>query len=870
MECKFYYEHKGNEHKKQVDTFRECLTTQLRKDETTNTTTLADDVYIDHITARMWLWLHIESAVKNKRLEAFIQEDLHHHKEHETWNMLNMVLLDIPAMYDTNTESDKQYRLLTPVQWFHVRNFLVWRLSIEAALLYIDMGGNTLPIMSVFGSGYHQWALWLDLAIKLTVMPVRLQVSVNLRVPGASAQDYLGVAHLSCHVNRELYITVAADKTGKKDVLPVSIGVGGTINYILGTYLARRLETPTDGRVFVWNQVQRRPSDTTISQKILGYIHDLFPIETYKTLIPRQHVIRTISLNAVGVMTSFDRLEMQKAGLFSRNSLDKIENYYTWWANLGKYAGVDASRKLLSIYAPRHRSTWVDAQCDSVMDSMPTFVPTTGTVSLSTCTSCAVPFSTVIRGQGGRWYMSCSHVAATGHMQRLNYDPISDVPVTIWNDVYDRTIATNHLPRDSVSRFKLPHPTVRQPTVDWYVGIDVSPSCIAMCVARAHDCRVRTHRIQFTRHLTFTFWYTGKNSGKKKPSKSPVVTAHYNVSPDNITQLCIQHVQKVCDESKTPNVLICIEAPPPTSTRRASAQSQFVTRFIHNVQTAVTKSTTVIITSMPENARRHFMNAVVGEHDPVHDHDVAVATRDRYMITMRQKNVPLLKQLLYVGYLLHQPTGKSALFTLGNMATTWQALDDDQDTDMHPHMDLVDSYVMAYHAFKDDVYRPLPDSMTWLVVPVMSPTDQFSIGERLRDGSIHWWYNNNNANERNMSYYPGWLVGDKEDIMYEPSMTVGQVAYTSSYDSLHISPYDYDEVSISPGDTLPKGVYQRWVDRRKMYLDLFEKEDAWLHSWLGLRPEVKTINREEHIPLTLYHKLKKHGHPKRYRQVLSL
>ena len=217
---------------------------------------------------------------------------------------------------DTKTASSETF--------LHLRNFLVWRLSGLRVQLDQDIQRG--------GGNFNDWRSWIDMAIKLTVSPVRRQVSWNLRVPTVDhPPDQTGVAALTFRPTGEFCLVLFWDKTGIRDELPVFLGLGTVITYYLYWYLKLFFQDDRVGRThLLWD------SSNESEDHIRRYTTFLIPNTTVsKNILRRPHHIRSLVLNAVGFLCAFNPTYMNQVGIISRDTLKVMETNYTLWSRNG-------------------------------------------------------------------------------------------------------------------------------------------------------------------------------------------------------------------------------------------------------------------------------------------------------------------------------------------------------------------------------------------------------------------------------------------------------------------------------------------------------------------------------------------------------
>ena len=264
----------------------------------------------------------------------------------ESFNYIFFVLRKVISNYDKPFRTF--HETITPIGWFYIRHFLIWKLTyfmnkniLKTIHTYIEKSQNNDRIVIQ----YPPWDLWIDTVLKLCIMPYRVQNSQHMRAPSNKTGSNTYISRLSYNKNGEFHITLLADKTGKEDLLPVSIGVGKSISYILKWFFFFRHMTNNNINDKLVLQLHSRAS-----QELTSYIHNHFGVHKNlaKTIFIRQHHFRMMIVNAVGFITNFDRHRLNMMGLITRDDVKTLEKCYTFWSRLGTLYTLENRVKKLS------------------------------------------------------------------------------------------------------------------------------------------------------------------------------------------------------------------------------------------------------------------------------------------------------------------------------------------------------------------------------------------------------------------------------------------------------------------------------------------------------------------------------------------
>lgn len=258
-----------------------------------------------------------------RRMYIYTQLVHHNNPPEFYWNPSCQLTCTLYTMKKVSQYDKHRKKDVTPMDMFHIRNYIVWRLSMFPWGLQNDSTLLT-PV---------DWMLWLDLLIKFTVIPVRIQVTLNLRPPSRhSLPKEDDIARLSLEVDNQFYLNIYKDKTGTKSARPLSMPVGSVVTHYLGIYMRDIYPTclekgNIDKPIFPF---ETRGSSSTIHR----YINRMtFPFEL-DSIITRQHMARHVMLGAFAYHEYFARTSLSLGGIITRDNVYNIEKFYTQWHTL--------------------------------------------------------------------------------------------------------------------------------------------------------------------------------------------------------------------------------------------------------------------------------------------------------------------------------------------------------------------------------------------------------------------------------------------------------------------------------------------------------------------------------------------------------
>lgn len=211
--------------------------------------------------------------------------------------------------------------MLDPYQLLDIRNRVVSLLR-EAQSEIDEM--ILAPCSDMVTWGSKNLRPWLELALRFTNIPMRVQCSSHLMMPHVTEQDY--VAKLVLHGN-EYHRVIATDKTQAQ---PLSLPMGAVLSTYMHYYIQHCQASPSSKYVFQtktgrqWVKTSR-----DVKQWLMDRGMDVALIEHSGRFV---HGSRHIALATHAIQTAFDERKMESFSALLRTSLETVKKFYSpWW-----------------------------------------------------------------------------------------------------------------------------------------------------------------------------------------------------------------------------------------------------------------------------------------------------------------------------------------------------------------------------------------------------------------------------------------------------------------------------------------------------------------------------------------------------------
>ena len=197
----------------------------------------------------------------------------------------------------------------------------------------INRGEQNVEDMYAFGTRLRNW---LELAIRFTNIPCRIQCTQDLRNTTYESYDY--VAKLICRSDNQYHRLINMDKTGSTTHQPISIPLGRTLSTYLYYYVTYFRPGDTD-YVFVTKNGSKW---TKASRDLKTYLNNVLhiPVDEIDPTGRFIHASRSIMMAAFAIHVDFNTNRMHEFARLMRHSSTTSEHYYSIWQQ--KYASENA------------------------------------------------------------------------------------------------------------------------------------------------------------------------------------------------------------------------------------------------------------------------------------------------------------------------------------------------------------------------------------------------------------------------------------------------------------------------------------------------------------------------------------------------
>ncbi|MDA9932947.1 BrnA antitoxin family protein, partial [Gammaproteobacteria bacterium] len=237
---------------------------------------------------------------------------------------------DKRVLLDLFTSETKDVIEVTPVQYLAVRNTIMEALYYRQTEIdgIIERFKNDEEYDSDEDRQYFR--IWLDVTLKLCNVPSRIQVSTNLEIPMASKTFNTGtVSKLVYNMRGSLSRMFVMDKTAKAyGTMPVTVPLGRVLTYYMSAYL---LYVMPEGSKYVFNESDGSKWKGE-SEEFINFLCQGIQLPCW--LVPRQHSLRIIGINAMAALHHFDSGKLDDLGTLSRHTRNVMLTDYTFWSEL--------------------------------------------------------------------------------------------------------------------------------------------------------------------------------------------------------------------------------------------------------------------------------------------------------------------------------------------------------------------------------------------------------------------------------------------------------------------------------------------------------------------------------------------------------
>ena len=276
---------------------------------------------------RMMLMVVKESAEHHTDTVAEMLSTVQSAATRETFDGLVLACLDPSAMVALrngvmNVLHQKQYDVIDPF------------------IAHVIQYGGTLEERVKFGLMFR---CWLDLCMRFSNIPCRIQATKNLMLPSNNVQNPVAKLVKGTHGFSRV---IAFDKVGSTHQ-PISLPLGSTLSAYLRFYIEYCREGDSD-YVFV---TKRGKYWNLASRDIKAYLEDIgFPVSKIDPTGRFVHASRNISIAAFAYQCGFDVVKTRGFALLCRHSSAIAEKYYSIYEGVARAnLAVDHFRSVMGI-----------------------------------------------------------------------------------------------------------------------------------------------------------------------------------------------------------------------------------------------------------------------------------------------------------------------------------------------------------------------------------------------------------------------------------------------------------------------------------------------------------------------------------------
>ena len=679
---------------------------------------------------RQFVWTQLQTIPTNLK-KTMLVEMCAFSTKCRSIQTLHYVFVNLYSAVHTTSDISHMYEQITPLGWFHIRQFIVWRLGIEFLALKTDIENGRIR-------SRVQWELWLDTALKLCVSPYRVQNTKHMRMPTRVVNSIVGVSRLSYNLNNEFYVTLLSDKTGRSTILPTCLGVGAPISTVLKWFFFLTKSDTVRHTVFTFRN--------DVSKVIKEFVQQLFADSVLgEALFKKQHHFRMMVVNTTGYKTYFERTKLKMVGIITRDDVKTLEKNYSHWSRLGTYAHSrplnDAD--LFTIQKPNlhnnvEMENWITTQYGfkSRDDVNRSVCKENDYYRFIVCASCGSPHGTLFHDKVGlsgilQTYVMCHNTKPESSTVCTHGEQVRGVRTTNFLDItrgrnidetYRHYFYYERPPRSVVEP---PPPPPLAPVVVpdlppaeerfeynrnmLYIGIDASPLCISICVLSYNGDGERTPNM--FQDFNVSYHCIFPHTEHIVPHNFSASVEYTMVSQDsNMIDTCCNTLTTITNEQE---YIMFLEESPPPSLRRDSNQLRFV-RMLYTDMKCIFKNN--LYTVGPTLARQHF--AVQNLENVLHDYihpdwnvdDITWAHHhyEKVYKHTKKKHTDIKYAVLYLYFLRFPRTHRIEVHDSKGLQYYKNIHTENENiqlrTMVHPYFDLIDSFVMAYHSWRYSTY----------------------------------------------------------------------------------------------------------------------------------------------------------------------
>jgi hypothetical protein len=247
---------------------------------------------------------------------------------------------------------------LSPVQQLAVRNMIVEILDLRA-VTYIGLirrlytRAKTVPLALGHSvetiAQMKDFRFWLDVMIKMTNAPNRIQNSTWLEVPSKHPVSTRTKARLVYTHTGVLDRMFYNDKVGKMGAMPTLVPLGSYLSFFMAAYLLY-CTPPGSDYVFDTNKTTHWSIKSTVYLEQLQSPHHVTDIPSW--LFKTQHGLRSTAIGALCALHRFDTDKLLEIAHISRHTINVLLTDYAYWSKLHKKRYEANDEKKLYYFVP--------------------------------------------------------------------------------------------------------------------------------------------------------------------------------------------------------------------------------------------------------------------------------------------------------------------------------------------------------------------------------------------------------------------------------------------------------------------------------------------------------------------------------------
>ena len=649
----------------------------------------------------------------------------------------------------------QQWRLLTPLQLLAVRNHIVERLC------HVDIVTRVLDHMSEYrhqrGTVEGRWylRLWLDILLKLCNAPNRLQCSTGLEVPRqALAEDMMARLVYARHGQLERLFFL--DKVGKSRRMPVACQLGPFLSLFCAAYLL--YVTPVGSRyVFSDSPTQQWSAKCGGFRKFLTT--DAGPVNLPTWIIPDQKMLRRLGVVALATKFQFEHDATEDVAHLARHSLSTLLTEYATWSKVFTQRSDQGPLWYLEPQLPSHvpdqMITDVWAQMNStyplprvdqpaIVVALPRIVPATAGGTRThpreytggvrpRCTTCQCRVDFLSFGPGHRYLLTCPDEHEYFYtILDIRQLPLTEAPLVLSGPAIqslDRPYkcALPVRPARPVRPVRPARPArpaqparlALGPTGPpvLHVGLDLSPTCVAVCMMYHVD--------------QYTVTYLYNNPSTLFQTDGFVAVAYDPTIPRDAAERVGELLRVEINRMSVTKVHVQYEAALPHRKNVSESQRKYIETFVREVHARLqTYGIYVRLEMLDTRLVKACWFRSLGTEPAIPPGDARLYEEIQTYIQGHTKRPDItapqrvfVKQAhKFANYLVWKARGLPDL--LDPISVDWSIPSTSmKDIHAHPVSDIVDAYMLARHGYFQSLYSGATEQAPEPLEPPLEPLE---------------------------------------------------------------------------------------------------------------------------------------------------